>query len=409
MAISKITIEEFLELAKTNLVLDVRSPSEYAHAHIPNVQSLPLFNNEERKIVGTAYKQESKQIAIKLGLDFFGKKMREMVEEVEGLVTSYGLGFTGSTNANIDINSKRSNETNPQPATTKPVTIVLHCWRGGMRSAGVAWLLDLYGFKVYTLVGGYKAYRNWVLQQFEKDYHFKIIGGYTGSGKTLLLEALAKENIAIIDLEGLANHKGSALGALGQLPQPSQEMFENFLAKELKAKQRTTDNGQQTTGDALHELHDESSKLNQPIANCPMQTANCIWLEDESQRIGNLQIPMPLWKTMRSSKVYFFDIPFEERLNYLTEEYGVQKKDELVTAIMRIQKRLGGLETKTAINFLLENNFKESFRILLTYYDKYYLKGLYNRENAKELITTIEAGAVNTNENIELLKNIGKN
>jgi tRNA 2-selenouridine synthase len=85
MAITKITIEEFLMLAKNNLVLDVRSPSEYTHAHIPNAKSLPLFNDEERKIVGTAYKQESKQIAIKLGLDFFGTKMRGMVEEVEEL------------------------------------------------------------------------------------------------------------------------------------------------------------------------------------------------------------------------------------------------------------------------------------------------------------------------------------
>jgi tRNA 2-selenouridine synthase len=387
MAITKITIEEFLLLAKKNLVIDVRSPGEYAHAHIPNAQSLPLFNDEERKIVGTAYKQENKQIAIKLGLDFFGKKMRVMVEEVEGLVTSYGLGVTGSTNANIDINSKPSNETNPQPAT-----ILVNCWRGGMRSAGVAWLLDLYGFKVYTLVGGYKAYRNWVLQQFEKDYHFKIIGGYTGSGKTLLLHALAKENNATIDLEGLANHKGSALGGIGQAVQPSQEMFENLLAEELDYRQQTTDNGQ-------HQLYNESSKSKKP-------TFNPIWLEDESQRIGNLQIPMPLWRTMRNSKVYFFDIPFEERLNYLTEEYGVQKKDELVTAIMRIQKRLGGLETKTAINFLLENNCKESFRILLTYYDKYYLKGLHNRENAKELITTIETEKVDTNINMELLNKI---
>jgi tRNA 2-selenouridine synthase len=390
MAITKITIEEFLALAKTNLVLDVRSPSEYAHAHIPNAQSLPLFNDEERKIVGTAYKQESKEIAIKLGLDFFGKKMRGMVEEVEKIIANYELQITGSNKPNNNSNSDLNNTTNPQPATTKPVTIVLHCWRGGMRSAGVAWLLDLYGFKVYTLVGGYKAYRNWVLQQFEKDYHFKIIGGYTGSGKTLLLNALAKENNATIDLEGLANHKGSALGGIGQAKQPSQEMFENLLANELLQK----DN--------------ESSKSSEPTFNFEPSTLNPIWLEDESQRIGNLQIPMSLWRTMRNSKVYFFNIPFEERLNYLTEEYGIQKKDELVTAIMRIQKRLGGLETKTAINFLLENNFKESFRILLTYYDKYYLKGLYNRENAKELITTIETEKVDTNINIELLNKIWK-
>jgi tRNA 2-selenouridine synthase len=403
MVITKITIEEFLALAKTNLVLDVRSPGEYAHAHIPNAQNLPLFNDEERKIVGTAYKQESKQIAIKLGLDFFGKKMRGMVEEAEQLAKSkeqLAVGKRQLAKSTLPIEADC-----PLPTAH---CILLHCWRGGMRSAGVAWLLDLYGFKVYTLVGGYKAYRNWVLQQFTKDYHFKIIGGYTGSGKTLLLNALAKENNATIDLEGLANHKGSALGGIGQAVQPSQEMFENLLAKELEAKSRMTDDRQQTTDDGRHELHNESSKLNEPIANCPPPTANCLWLEDESQRIGNLQIPMPLWRTMRNSKVYFFDIPFEERLNYLTEEYGVQKKDELVTAIMRIQKRLGGLETKTAINFLLENNCKESFRILLTYYDKYYLKGLYNRENAKELIITISAEKVETNINVELLNKLWK-
>ena len=261
MAITKITIEEFLALAKTNLVLDVRSPSEYLHAHIPNAKSLPLFNDEERKIVGTAYKQESKQIAIKLGLDFFGGKMSEIVEEVERLVKSYRLGVTSSIKANNDSTTGLNNYTNSQPSTHKPETVLLHCWRGGMRSAGVAWLLDLYGFKVYTLVGGYKAYRNWVLQQFEKDYHFKIIGGYTGSGKTLLLHALAKEKNAVIDLEGLANHKGSALGALGQLPQPSQEMFENLLADELESRttddgRQTTDNGQQTTDNGQQTIDD---------------------------------------------------------------------------------------------------------------------------------------------------------
>ena len=304
--------------------------------------------------------------------------MREMVEKVEEIVASYELGVTGLKNLkktnSLTKNSRVENSQliNPQLATLKPATILIHCWRGGMRSGAVAWLLDLYGFKVYTLVGGYKAYRNWALQQFSKKYNFKIIGGYTGSGKTLLLHALAKENNATIDLEGLANHKGSALGALGNPPQPTQEMFENLLATEL-----STFNHQPST---------------------------TIYLEDESQRIGNLQIPMPLWYCMRKAPVYFVDIPFEERLNYLTDEYGVHEKPGLVNAIMRIQKRLGGLETKTAINFLLENNFKESFRILLHYYDKWYAKGLYNRENAEELIKKIPATAVNTEQNIELIK-----
>ena len=347
MAVKRININDFLELAKTHLTIDVRSPSEYAYAHIPNAHSMPLFTDEERKVVGTAYKQLSRENAIKLGLDYFGPKMRVMVEEIE----------------------KLSKVTTDNPHTSK--TILLHCWRGGMRSGAVSWLLDLYGFQVFTLEGGYKGYRNYILQQFEKPYNFKIIGGFTGSGKTPLLYGLQKNNQAIIDLEGLANHKGSALGGIGQEPQPSQEMFENLLGMEL-AK------------------YDEMTP---------------IFLEDESQRIGNMQIPMAMWRNMRKSLVYFMDIPFEERLDYLTKEYGKQNKTDLVNAIMRIQKRLGGLETKNAINYILENNLKESFRILLRYYDKWYEKGLYNRENPAELIKKIESQIVNNDINTNSLMN----
>lgn len=427
MAITKVTIEEFLQLAKTNLVLDVRSPSEFAQAHIPVAKNLPLFDDEQRKIIGTAYKQQSKQIAIKLGLDFFGVKMKAIVEDVEeklavgGWQNAQGKKQKAKSNLQFAKNDMQTKDGCPLPITN---CVLLHCWRGGMRSAGVAWLLDLYGFKVYTLVGGYKAYRNWVLQQFEKQYYFKIIGGFTGSGKTLILHELKSQHQLTIDLEGLANHKGSALGAMGQLPQPSQEMFENLLAEELEDKSnkpenepQTADDGRETTGDLQgitneikitdgknYELENEFLISEESHAKCPPPTTNCIWLEDESNRIGNLQVPLPVWTRMRRSKVYFFDIPFEERLNYLTEEYGVHKKDEIVTAIMRIQKRLGGLETKNAINFLLENNFKESFRILLTYYDKHYLKGLYNRDNVNELVETVVGEGVDAKENCNLLK-----
>lgn len=364
MAIQKITIEEFLQLAKQHPVFDVRSPGEYIHAHIPGAISLPLFTDEERKIVGTAYKQQSKQAAIKLGLDFFGVKMKNMVEEVEG-VCNLELGKNDA--------SKLSNP-NSQ-------SLLIHCWRGGMRSAGVAWLLDLYGFKVYTLVGGYKAYRKWALAQFEKEYNFNIIGGYTGSGKTLVLHELSKQ-YATIDLEALAHHKGSAFGALGELPQPKQEMFENLLAGKLS--------------DVSNKATDEKGASADNLQLSPV-----IYLEDESQRIGNLQIPMPLWYNIRKCPVYFLDIPFEERLNYLTEEYGKFEKEKLVNAIIRIQKRLGGLETKNAINHLLENNQKECFRILLTYYDKWYKKGLHNRENLTALLNKIPCSGVDTSINAQ--------
>jgi tRNA 2-selenouridine synthase len=368
MPIQKITVAEFLSLARQFPVLDVRSPGEYTHAHIPSAHSFPLFTDEERKQVGTAYKQQSRAAAIKIGLDYFGVKMRKMVEEAEG-IGNLELGSTAYLKAQFTIpNSK---------------TLLVHCWRGGMRSAAVAWLLDMYGFKVYLLVGGYKAYRKWVLSQFEKEYHFNIIGGYTGSGKTLLLHELKERNKTIIDLEGLANHKGSAFGAMENLPQPGQEMFENLLAEKLQA--------------ASCELQEDSG------SNSPFRGVGGIYLEDESQRIGNLQIPMPLWYSMRKSPVFFMDIPFEERLEYITEDYGRQKKEVIKEAILRIQKRLGGLETKNAINFLVENNYRECFRILLSYYDKWYQKGLYNRENISSLLNKIPCTGVDTETNIQKL------
>ena len=360
MAIKKITVTEFLQKASLHPVLDVRSPGEFIHAHIPGAFSLPLFSDEERKIVGTAYKQQGKQRAIKLGLDFFGVKMKGMVEEVENL--------TAKNIKNVsDGNGAKPPSGPPVPERTGGLgAVVIHCWRGGMRSAGVAWLLDLYGYEVYTLVGGYKAYRNWVLQQFEKEYDCKILGGYTGSGKTDLLKQLQKNNQPVLDLEGIASHKGSAFGALGQPTQPTQEMFENILAI------------------ALNKFHHTN-----------------FYVEDESQRIGVLNIPNVFWKKMRTKPVYFIDIPFEQRLDYITEEYGGHEKEKLVNAIIRIQKRLGPLETKTAISFLIENNYKECFKILLHYYDKYYLKGLNNRENISALLNKIECSAVDTISNTE--------
>ena len=337
MAVEKINIESFLKFADQYPVIDVRSPGEFNHAQIPGAYSLPLFTDEERKIVGTNYKQQSREAAIKIGLDFFGVKMKKMVEEAESL------------------NRK---------------TVLVHCWRGGMRSGAVAWLLDMYGFKVYTLAGGYKAFRNWVLKQFDKEYSLKILGGYTGSGKTIVLRELKQRGHPVIDLENLANHKGSAFGAIGEKPQPSQEMFENLLATELFKK---------------------------------TSAAADTWLEDESQRIGRVIIPNSFWEKMRNSPVFFLDIPFEQRLTYLVNTYGNFEKEKLVESIGRIQKRLGGLETKTAINFLDENNTRECFSILLKYYDKLYNKGLHNRKNYESLLNIIPCSDVNSSVNVNKL------
>lgn len=326
MGVEKISVERFVELSAQFPVIDVRSEAEFAHAHVPGAYNLPLFNNEERKVVGTIYKQQSREQAIKKGLEYFGPKMKNMIT------------FAEKINTSLQHENK---------------TFIVHCWRGGMRSAGVAWLLDLYGFKVYTIVGGYKAFRNWALEQFEKKREINIIGGYTGSGKTILIEELKKAGEAVVDLEGIAGHRGSAFGRIGLPEQTSVEMFENRLAISLAEV--------------------EKEKPGKPI-----------WMEDESQRIGAVSIPHTLWITMRKSMVYFLEIPFQKRLAYLVDTYGKLDKQGLAEATARIQKKLGGLETKTALAFLENNDLFGCFDILLKYYDKLYGKSLMARKEYQE-------------------------
>ena len=356
MAVQKINMEDFIMEAGSSIgssflssiIIDVRSPAEYEHAHIPGALNLPLFDNDERAMIGTTYKKQSREAAIKAGLPLFGNKMLPMIETVESWMAA----------------AQKENH------LTKP-TLYVHCWRGGMRSAAVAWLLDLYGYKVIQLTGGYKAYRNWVLEQFTIAYPLKVLGGYTGSGKTEILHALQEKNYSVIDLEGLAHHKGSAFGAIGQLAQPSQEMFENILAKKLW----------------------EVNKNKKPI-----------WIEDESQRIGTVLIPTPLFHLMRNSTCYFMTIPFEQRLLFILEGYGKFDQQSLIEATERIQKRLGGLETKNAVEHIMQGELKEAFSILLKYYDKWYEKNAQNQVLPKVELIPVLSEMVDPEHNASLLE-----
>lgn len=333
MPVQQIDINLFLKFSNEHPLFDVRSPSEYKHAHIPGAYSLPIFNDEERKEIGTQYKQVSRELAIKTGLRYFGKNLESFVLQVEQI-----------------LNTTR------KPAESK---ILVHCWRGGMRSSAMAWLLSQYGYNVYVLEGGYKQYRRYVLRQFEWPFHLQVLGGHTGSGKTEVLQELKNSGLPVVDLENLAQHKGSAFGALGMDEQPSQEQFENLLERALSP---------------YYSINDAHGMIQpQPI-----------WVENESQRIGHVNIPNTFFRTMQESPCFVLTIPFEQRLQFIAQHYGVFEKEKLIHAVLRIQKRLGGQQAKEAITLLEENNITECFRILLTYYDKE-----YNRAREKNTRTYI--------------------
>lgn len=350
MPVTKVDVNTFLDLAKSNPVFDVRSPQEYAYAHIPGAKSLPIFNDEQRAEIGTTYKQISRQDAIKIGLKYFGPQLNQYIQIVEQVLQTY---------------------------LTQNQKVLVHCWRGGMRSVAMAWLLGFYGFDVVLLEGGYKAYRNFVLQQLSLPFKFNVIGGYTGSGKTEVLQELKQHNQAVIDLEQIACHKGSSFGALGMKEQPSQEQFENNLALEL----------------SKNYYINEQQQFIQPKP---------IWIENESQRIGLINLPKSFYETILSSPLIVLNIPFNQRLDYIVSNYGRFDNDKLVTAVMRIQKRLGGLDTKTAINFLLEGNTKAAFDVLLKYYDKQYEKSAERLGRKAEVVS---AETVDAKKNATLILN----
>ena len=320
--------------------IDVRTPHEYDNGHIPDAVNIPIFSNDERAQVGTVYKQQSQEAAIELGYEYVTPKLESFISD------SLKMAPDGK--------------------------IIIHCWRGGMRSRSFAEHLADNGFsEVKVIIGGYKAYRNMVLDNLATPVKLKVLGGYTGSGKTHILNELKKRGNQVIDLEGLANHKGSAFGGIGQLDQPSVEQFENNLHKEFRVL-----------------------KLNEPI-----------WVEDESHNIGRVKIPMPFFVQMRDAVLYFIDIPKDERAKHLVTEYASCSKQLLAESIHKISKRLGGLNVKNSIKFLEKEDYYEVAMITLGYYDKSYLLGM-NKRN-KENVIQIPLPSTNHYENaLEIEKQV---
>jgi tRNA 2-selenouridine synthase len=325
-------IETFFKEGQKSVMIDVRTPAEYNQGHIPGAINIPIFTNEERAEIGTLYKQTGRQEAIHRGLEIYGPRMIWYIEELKKAVADSDIGE----------NDGESNTTN------EPKSIYVHCWRGGMRSGAMAWLFEVYGYKVFTLQKGYKTFRRYVLDEFEKPRKIAILGGKTGSGKTFVLNEM-KKNIQAIDLEQLAHHKGSSFGSIGELPQPTQEQFENNLAVEL--------------------MKTDSEKF--------------LVLEDESRKIGHRILSQTLYDQMRDALIFYCEIPFEERAKHITGHYGKYPKEELRAATERIIKRLDGRYAKQALDYIEEGNLIESFKISLKYYDKTYSYGLEQRDSSK--------------------------
>ncbi len=309
-----IEIEELILSLGTKQVLDVRSEGEFEQGHIPGAVNIPLLNNENRRLVGICYKEKGNESAVLLGYELVGGQFSLLIRNIR------------------------------HQFPNKKVT--LHCWRGGLRSRIVAQLLDNAGFDVSILKGGYKSYRHWVLNKIDQPLNIKIIGGLTGSGKTELLHQLQHEGEQIIDLEGLAHHKGSTFGGINQKPQPTQEQFENELARVIQG----------------------------------LNLAQRVWVEDESRRIGNNCLSEALWNQMREAEFCEISLPDNIRLKRIINEYGNLPKDLLMERTSSLKKRLGDKHLKEILQYLSEGNITAWAAALLQYYDKNYRFGQSKRE-----------------------------
>ena len=327
MTPNKISPEQLFIKHKDAVLLDVRTPAEFEKGHIPKAINFPLFDNEERIEVGTLYKQVGPDEALIRGLELVGPKMASFVKDAKKIV--------------------------------KEQAAVLYCWRGGKRSQSMSWLLENVGINTLVIEGGYKSYRKYVRSYFQSmQPNFTVLGGPTGAGKTNILHELRRLGEQVVDLEGLANHKGSAFGWIGENKQPAIEHFENLLLE------------------AIHK----------------MDLTKRIWLENESRLVGKVYLPDGFWEKMKASKLINIDIPYEDRVQILVNNYSSDNAPELIRSFDKITKRLGTENIKKAKEAIEKDDFHEAARIALKYYDKCYAELLNDNQSPSITLLNFETG-----------------
>jgi tRNA 2-selenouridine synthase len=273
------------ELARFDTIIDARSPAEFAEDHLPGAVNWPSLDDEQRRIVGTLYVQDSPLAARKLGAMLVA---RNIANHLERWVQD-------------------------KPREWQPL---VYCWRGGQRSGSLSLVLDQIGFRTAKVDGGYKAFRARVrddLQTLPQRFDFRVLTGRTGSGKTRFLHALATEGAQVLDLEGLALHRGSVLGGLPDRPQPSQKRFDTLLWQALQQ----------------------------------LDAARPVFVESESRKIGTLLVPDALINHMhRHGRCISVSLPDEERVRLLLEDYEALTADvDLLCARLQQLVELRGKDT----------------------------------------------------------------
>ncbi len=301
------------ELLDSHCIIDVRTPLEFAEDHLPGAVNVPILSDQERVEIGTIHKHEGPQRARQRGLELTCARFGAMVSEIAG------------------------------HADGRP--ILVYCWRGGLRSCSMAVLLDMSGYEVLQLKGGYKAFRAHVagyFEDFKPPQPLIVIHGMTGSGKTTFINGLDRSRWGVIDLEGLACHRGSAFGALGLKQDITQKRFETILWDSFRT----------------------------------MPPGLPIVLEGESQRIGRITLPGRLYEVMGQSCKVWCQVLLETRVARLAEEYArPEYRHEMGQALERIRRKLDGPVYESLRSGLTEWDVPKVARELIEhYYDRLYYK-----------------------------------